>query len=909
MSRRRQLFGDNTPSDGDVGGTSSDQGNEFSEGVENHQNRDSGVLIPKIGMEFQTENDAYEFDLAYAEKVGFSVRKHKSYTDKDKNLLSRKFCCSAEGKRPNDERDLYVKKHRAETRFGCEAMMRIYRKNGKFELTEFVEEHNHYLASPNKVHLLRSHRKISPAAAMQIEMAHKVGIAPKASHDLLVEQFGGRENVGFISEDYKNYLRSKRSMEIEKGDTGGILEYLHKRQLEDSNFVYAIQVDEDDMMTNIFWADAKMRNDYSNYGDVVCFDTTYRKNGEGRPLAIFVGVNNHKQTAVFGVALLYDKTTESFEWLFDTFSKAMFEKKPQTILTDEDAAMAKALASTWPSTNHRLCIWHIYQNAARHLSSVFSQFKEFSRDFNSCVYDFEEEEEFLEAWNEMLEKYNLQGNDWLKTKFRKKEKWALLYGRSMFCADMTTTQRSESMNSVVKRYVSYQHNFRQFFTHFNRLIDDRRYNELRADLMANVSTPVLASPVSILKHAASVYTPAVFKSFQIEWNKSHDPGFDINVESDTITRYDIKPVKKNYFHSVTYDSSVDEVQCSCRKLFAGILCSHILKVFSLRNILEIPSKYILKRWTRKAKTGYCAEKISKIDEAHVEKKDLYGMRYKNLCAISTRLINRAAERGDSYKIVEGDLIKLLEKIDEMLQNEENVEHVPISQNAELTECSLPEVDIIDGNENITLDESNIKGVKKKKKPVSGKRLKSALEKNTRRGKKKSPLQTDSTPTAPSNVQALHGGNDNNNFPNNAPMTGMTNLLLGQHFGSTNMFMEQPSASQNVAAQMYTQPTMFHSNLREQRPLAFGRFMEQTQSSMIHSNHGEQSPFAFGRGMQQSLPQVLGVSSSLGFSRFRTQSPIGLGTPYGNSDMAICSEQCGCSLPCVGGMSCFCYREK
>ncbi|KAL1533119.1 hypothetical protein AAHA92_33048 [Salvia divinorum] len=65
--------------------------------------------------------------------------------------------------------------------------------------------------------------------------------------------------------------------------------------------------------------------------------------------------------------------------------------------------MSAALASKWPSTYHRLCVWHIFQNAAIHLSSVFSSFKNtFAADFSRCVYDFEEESEFLDAWNEML---------------------------------------------------------------------------------------------------------------------------------------------------------------------------------------------------------------------------------------------------------------------------------------------------------------------------------------------------------------------------------------------------------------------------------------------------------------------------------------------------------------------------
>lgn len=71
----------------------------------------------------------------------------------------------------------------------------------------------------------------------------------------------------------------------------------------------------------------------------------------------------------------------------------------------------------------------------------------------------------------MIDKYDLKDNSWLKQNFTLKEKWALVYGRENFCADMTTTQRSESMNNVIKKYVSYQDLLR-FFHHFQRLVED-----------------------------------------------------------------------------------------------------------------------------------------------------------------------------------------------------------------------------------------------------------------------------------------------------------------------------------------------------------------------------------------------------------------------------------------------------
>ena len=112
---------------------------------------------------------------------------------------------------------------------------------------------------------------------------------------------------------------------------------------------------------------------------------------------MFFGVNHHMQTTIFDTALLYDETTETFEWLFDTFVKAISGKRPKTILIDQDQGMAKAIFSQWPETHHRLCIWHLYQNAAKHLSCVFKSFREFAKDFSSCIYDYDEEDEFLQA--------------------------------------------------------------------------------------------------------------------------------------------------------------------------------------------------------------------------------------------------------------------------------------------------------------------------------------------------------------------------------------------------------------------------------------------------------------------------------------------------------------------------------
>ena len=419
------------------------------------------------------------------------------------------------GVRAEDKREEKFSYSRPETRCGCDARMKISLNNGIYYVYEFKEAHNHSFATGNMSQYLRSHRKVTEAQLANAEVAKSVGISNKATIDLMTKEACGPENLGFISTDMKNRLYSKRTIKAKVGDTGGVVEYKENKVSEDVKFFYSIQVDEDDLITNIFWTDSKMVSDYALFGDVICFDTTYRKLDDGRPFGLIVGVNNHKKTIVFGAALLYDETAESFGWLFRTFLTAMSGKHPRTILTDEDAAMAKAISEVLPHSHHRLCVWHMNQNACKHLAGVVPEYKKFNSDFQHCIYDIEEEEEFISAWNDMLDKHGLRENTWLQRLFEKREQWALVYGRNTFSAHMSTTQRSESMNNELKRYISVKYDMLTFFEHFERLVSDKRCEEVKYDFKATQTTPKLKVESSyMLKQAAGTYTPAIFKMFQ-----------------------------------------------------------------------------------------------------------------------------------------------------------------------------------------------------------------------------------------------------------------------------------------------------------------------------------------------------------------------------------------------------------
>ena len=107
-------------------------------------------------------------------------------------------------------------------------------------------------------------------------------------------------------------------------------------------------------------------------------------------------------------------------------------KTPKTIYTDQVASIARAIRVILPSSHHRLCLWHIYQNAAKHLNAIFQKFSTFSQAFKKYIYDPESIEEFESSWKGLLEDYDLKDNDWLKDLYALREKWAQIYGDPIF---------------------------------------------------------------------------------------------------------------------------------------------------------------------------------------------------------------------------------------------------------------------------------------------------------------------------------------------------------------------------------------------------------------------------------------------------------------------------------------------
>lgn len=91
-----------------------------------------------------------------------------------------------------------------------------------------------------------------------------------------------------------------------------MLSYFKSCQLKNPGFFYAFQIDTEGRLAICFWVDSRSKMAYKYFGDVVTFDLTYLTNKYKMPFVPFTGVNHHQQSILFGCALLWDETIESF---------------------------------------------------------------------------------------------------------------------------------------------------------------------------------------------------------------------------------------------------------------------------------------------------------------------------------------------------------------------------------------------------------------------------------------------------------------------------------------------------------------------------------------------------------------------------------------------------------------------
>ncbi|KAK9931103.1 hypothetical protein M0R45_018398 [Rubus argutus] len=323
--------------------------------------------------------------------------------------------------------------------------VKLCKDRGVYYVSEFTTFHNHKLAKPKHRHFMRSHRKVKDSDIAAVTAMRKVSVKTSCAYEYLVHAAGGHEFVGFTIKDLYNKLNKGHAEVLLDGDAQACVTWMNMKAMRDPQFYCFFSVDEFGRLANLFWRDGQALVDYNAFGEILIFDSTYKSNIYGKPLAVLVGCNNHRATVLFGCALLVDETEETYMWLLTSFLTSMYGKKPCSVVTDGDEAMRNAIFHLLPESRHRNCTWHIGKNVVSNLKGAETQ-----REFSHLIFAGLTIEEWEGRWQYFVSMNQLQNNKWVSSMYDKRDRWAEAFFRENFFGGICSTQRCEGMNRNLK---------------------------------------------------------------------------------------------------------------------------------------------------------------------------------------------------------------------------------------------------------------------------------------------------------------------------------------------------------------------------------------------------------------------------------------------------------------------------
>nr|XP_034586676.1 protein FAR-RED IMPAIRED RESPONSE 1-like [Setaria viridis] len=507
-----------------------------------HEDEDvvcSQPIVPKVGMEFDTIQEARRVYNEYAMKLGFSIRVASSRNSNvTKELIRKEWECS-HARKPaldgeddgeentsaststNDTATLVGSKKRAATavlttatrkrntikKLNCKAHMVIGLRNARWRVIVMQPDHTHPMVKAIGVRKhLRSHRSISWADYELLKTLHHRNISTPQIMGVLADFHEELGNLTFSSKDVSN-MRTHLRGGLTYRDMDATLEYFQKQQAESPSFYYAMMIDDNNVVRGLFWVDGRTRELYKSFGDYVASGLS--------------------------------KANDKLAWLI-------------------------------------------------------SEEEDFAKEFDYCVNRTETPEEFEMLWASIEDKYHLQENEFFQSMSVTRRMWAPAYFRKYFFPFTGTTGRSESMNSLFKKVVHPQDSMLQFITQYDYIMDTRAERENKERCKGEISDPPLWGRYAFEKQAAAFYTGEVFGKFQellrdstrykVGAVESDDQGWSIQIVHPNSTRV----------RMVTIDKDAMSYTCSCNMFDRdGLLCPHILKGFTNRDVEKILEKKMM----------------------------------------------------------------------------------------------------------------------------------------------------------------------------------------------------------------------------------------------------------------------------------------------------------------------------
>ncbi|XP_074278685.1 protein FAR1-RELATED SEQUENCE 5-like [Silene latifolia] len=267
----------------------------------------------------------------------------------------------------------------------------------------------------------------------------------------------------------------------------------------------------------------------------------------------------------------------------------------------------------------------------------------------------------------MVRKYGIEKCSWVMESYLIRESWVPAYWRGIFCAGMSSTQRSEQQNRFFKTYV----NGRTTLTQFAQKIEEALKLKVEEETANNhdctekpykIECNLLVEQVFHKLYTKKIYKLVCDEVIGLIYTNA-DPArrlghsVTFNVEDKKVA-----PFGKCKKYWVDIDEVWDRSSAHVSYLSSRVYCVDILlDAWLSKDVKVIPEKYILDRWRKDLvreyetiKTGYYNPEVS----AHAKKSLEVTIRNHYISTLALR----ENETYATYDRLTSELIKELEGI-------------------------------------------------------------------------------------------------------------------------------------------------------------------------------------------------------------------------------------------------------
>ncbi|KAG6989724.1 PKS-NRPS hybrid synthetase [Fusarium oxysporum f. sp. conglutinans] len=240
------------------------------------------------------------------------------------------------------------------------------------------------------------HRKLPEEDQTQLERLANAGIAPRHIRTYLRQYC----NSAATQQDVYNCLAATRRKLCEGQTTIHAL----ANQLDEEGFWSRMQFGSDGRVTAVLFAHPDSLTYLQAYPDILLLDCTYKTNKYGMPLLDMIGVDACQKSFCIAFAFLSGESEDDYGWALDRL-RSLYDhhcsKLPSVVLTDRCIACMNAVATSFPTSQSLLCLWHANKAVLRHCLPAFT-----TRDVASSRSS-QPTDKTEEAWGEFYQFWHL----------------------------------------------------------------------------------------------------------------------------------------------------------------------------------------------------------------------------------------------------------------------------------------------------------------------------------------------------------------------------------------------------------------------------------------------------------------------------------------------------------------------